>query len=96
MRFALGQMDESIARGQSIVAAFLSDCGMDLSGLRSRERMSRLLSRHKMRDVFAISGTCLLSVGAGIAWLPLGLIVPGALLLAAGLYAHFRGGPVAS
>lgn len=29
----------------------------------------------------SVIGLCLISIGAGLAWLPLGFIVPGALLL---------------
>lgn len=29
-----------------------------------------------------VIGLCLISIGAGLAWLPLGFMVPGALLLA--------------
>jgi hypothetical protein len=44
-----------------------------------------------MRDVCAVGGAVLLSVGAGLAWLPAGLMVGGGLLLAAALMGHYRG-----
>lgn len=44
-----------------------------------------------MRDYCAIAGAVLLSIGAGLAWLPLGLMVAGGLLLAAAVYGQVRG-----
>jgi hypothetical protein len=43
-----------------------------------------------MRDACAVGGWLLLSVGAGLAWLPAGLMVGGSVLLAAGLWGHLR------
>jgi hypothetical protein len=45
------------------------------------------------RDVSAIIGACLLSVGAGLAWLPLGFIVAGGLLFGLSLWGHVRNNP---
>jgi hypothetical protein len=44
-----------------------------------------------MRDVFAIAGVLSVSTGAGLAYVPAGLIVFGAFLLLGGLVGHFRG-----
>jgi hypothetical protein len=44
-----------------------------------------------MRDLSAVIGAVLVSVGAGVAWLPAGLIVGGALLLIAAVWGHVRG-----
>ena len=41
-----------------------------------------------VRDGATLVGLALLSVGMGMAWLPLGLIVPGVLLLIAGVAGH--------
>ena len=41
-----------------------------------------------MRDIAAISGLALIGVGCWLAWPPLGLIVPGCLVLAAAVAGH--------
>lgn len=47
-----------------------------------------------MRDTCAIIGSTSLSVGAGLAYLPLGFIVGGGLLLSLALWGHVRTGGV--
>ena len=42
-------------------------------------------------DVMAVAGVCALGVGCWMAWPPLGLIVPGALLLAGAINGARRG-----
>ena len=46
-----------------------------------------------MRDVAAIIGFGLLAAGCWYAWPPLGLIVPGMLLLSAAVAGHLRAKP---
>lgn len=43
-------------------------------------------------EAAATVGFLLLSVGCGMAWLPLGLIVPGAILFGGSTWVFFRGG----
>jgi len=46
-----------------------------------------------MRDVVVIVGFVTLSVGAGLAWMPAGLMTAGSLLLLAGIAGHLRKRP---
>ena len=43
-----------------------------------------------MRDIVGLVGLALVSVGAWQAWEPMGLIVPGVLLLTASVVGHLR------
>ena len=47
-----------------------------------------------IRDVFAVAGVLSVSAGAGLAYVPAGLIVFGVFLLLGGLVGHFRGGSI--
>lgn len=45
-----------------------------------------------MKDIVAIVGILMLGAGCWLAWPPLGLIVPGAIILIAAIMGHVLGG----
>lgn len=52
----------------------------------------RWLAKDAPRDLAAVGGVLLVTVGAAMAWAPLAWIVPGGCLVAAALAGHLRGG----
>jgi hypothetical protein len=55
-------------------------------------RFCRRLPRTMVWDIFVLGGVALLSIGAGLAYKPLGFVVPGVALLALGILGAWRVG----